>query len=72
MEMPAYPKHLMPSVPLNDHVPGFAVVGWMTRFPLEHFGNDWLDQGTMEIRFRQHLCVGDPLPSTSTPPMKQP
>lgn len=31
MEMPAHPEHLMPSAPLNDHVPGFAVVGWMTR-----------------------------------------
>jgi hypothetical protein len=61
MEMPAYPEHLMPSAPLNDHVPGFAVVGWMTRFPLQHFGDDWLHRGTMEIRYRQHLCVGDPL-----------
>ena len=33
----------------------------MTRFPLEHFGDDWLHRGTMEIRYRQHLCVGDPL-----------
>ncbi len=61
MEMPAYPDHLMASSPLNDHVPGFAVVGWMTRFPLEHFGDDWLHRGAMEIRYRQHLCVGDPL-----------
>jgi hypothetical protein len=61
MEMPAYPEHLMSSAPLNDHVPGFAVVGWMTRFPLQHFGDDWLHRGTMEIRYRQHLCVGDPL-----------
>jgi hypothetical protein len=61
MEMPAYPEHLMPSAPLNDHVPGFAVVGWMTRFPLQHFGDEWLHRGTMEIRYRQHLCVGDPL-----------
>jgi hypothetical protein len=61
MEMPAYPEHLMPSAPLNDHVPGFAVVGWMTRFPLQHFGDGWLHRGTMEIRYRQHLCVGDPL-----------
>jgi hypothetical protein len=61
MELPAYPEHLMPSAPLNDHVPGFAVVGWMTRFPLQHFGDDWLTRGTMEIRYRQHLCVGDPL-----------
>jgi hypothetical protein len=61
MEMPAYPEHLMASAPLNDHVPGFAVVGWMTRFPLKHFGDEWLHRGTMEIRYRQHLCVGDPL-----------
>lgn len=61
MEMPAYPEHLMPSAPLNDHVPGFAVVGWITQFPLKHFGEDWLHRGTMEIRYRQHLCVGDPL-----------
>jgi hypothetical protein len=61
MEMPAYPEHMMPAAPLNDHVPGFAVVGWMTRFPLQHFGDDWLLRGTMEIRYRQHLCVGDPL-----------
>jgi hypothetical protein len=53
MEMPAYPEHLMPSAPLNDHVPGFAVVGWMTRFPLQHFGDDWLHRGTMKIRYRQ-------------------
>jgi hypothetical protein len=59
MEMPAYPEHLMPSAPLNDHVPGFAVVGWMTRFPLQHFGDDWLHRGALEIRYRQHLCVGD-------------
>ncbi len=60
--MTAYPAHLWPQgIEMNNHVPGFAVVGWMTRFPLEHFGEDWLRRGTMTIRYRRHLCVGDPL-----------
>jgi hypothetical protein len=62
MGMTAYPAHLWAqTIEMSDHVPGFAVVAWMTRFPLEHFGEEWLRRGTMTIRYRRHLLVGEPL-----------
>lgn len=62
MGMPAFPPHLVPDeIVLNDHVPGFAVTGWLVRHPIERWGDAWIEHGWMEVRYRRPLHVGDEL-----------
>jgi len=62
MGMPAFPAHLVEAAgDMGDHVTGFAVIGWLTRCPMERWGEEWPERGTMQVRFRRGLHVGDPL-----------
>jgi hypothetical protein len=67
MGMTAFPRHLMAEErELNDHVPGFAVNGWLVRHPLERWGEAWIQHGSMEVRYRRPLHVGDRLVVTTS------
>jgi hypothetical protein len=39
-------------------VPGVTLYGYMTRPVVEHFGVDWLERGTMEVRFDKPVYDG--------------
>ena len=47
-------------------VPGINVYGYLTHQALEHFGDDWLTDGAMRVRFRQPVFDGDTLTITTT------
>jgi hypothetical protein len=40
-------------------VPGVTVYGYMTLPVLEHFGETWLEYGSMSVRFREPVYDGD-------------
>lgn len=42
-------------------VPGVTVFGYMTHVVVAHFGEEWLDCGGMEVRFRRPVYVDDRL-----------
>jgi hypothetical protein len=65
MNMTAFPPHLLEQErELDDHVPGFAVTGWLVRYPVEQWGGEWIEHGSMEVRYRRPLHVGDQLTIT--------
>ncbi|MGE0304836.1 MAG: hypothetical protein AB7N61_25115 [Acidimicrobiia bacterium] len=59
--MPQFPADLMPSDGTGDHVMGVAAQAWLTTYCLRQWGPDWLERGTMALRFRRHLSAGDQL-----------
>ncbi len=56
--MPSYPEGTAEDEVLDDHVMGVVAMAWLTRFPVEAWGEDWLDRGVIETRFRRHLRTG--------------
>jgi acyl dehydratase len=40
-------------------VPGVTVFGFMTHALIDRFGDDWLDRGCMQVRFRQPVYADD-------------
>lgn len=40
-------------------VPGVTVYGYLTVAALDHFGEAWLDRGTMSVRFREPVYDGE-------------
>jgi len=67
--LPAFPAQLIDpgeglagsSDGLGAHIMGATVVGWLSGRPLRRWGVAWLSGGTLALRFRRHLEVGDPL-----------
>jgi len=67
--LPAFPAQLIDPADgvvgsgdgLGAHIMGATVVGWLSGHPLRRWGEAWLHGGSLELRFRRHLEVGDPL-----------
>lgn len=59
--MPQFPADLMPSTDTGDHVMGVAAQAWLTSYCMRQWGPEWLERGTMALRFRRHLSAGTPL-----------
>jgi hypothetical protein len=60
--LPSFPLHLWtPDHDMGAHVTGFAATAWLVRYPVERWGDEWLRRGTMHVRYRKGLHVGDPL-----------
>lgn len=47
-------------------VPGVVVYGYMTRAPLDRWGRDWLERGTMNARFHVPVYEGQEVTVTLT------
>ncbi|MEM7543339.1 MAG: MaoC family dehydratase, partial [Pseudomonadota bacterium] len=47
-------------------VPGVTAYGYLAPSLIEHFGEEWLDRGCIEVRFRRPVYVGDQLSITLT------
>ena len=62
--LPGFPVGTEPSSHMGDHVMGVVVIAWLTRHPLERWGLDWAESGSIEARFRAHLTAGLPLTTT--------
>jgi hypothetical protein len=56
--LPTYPVGTHPSAPLGEHIMGVVVLAWLTRYPIERWGLDWIRSGTIDLRFRRHLTAG--------------
>jgi hypothetical protein len=52
------PTILAPGGPAGTHVMGVVVIGWLTRFPMQRWGSDWMTTGAISARFRTHLTTG--------------
>lgn len=59
--MPSYPVGTYPCHSLGDHIMGVVVLAWLTRYPVERWGDDWIRRGVIELRFRRHLMAGHAL-----------
>lgn len=59
-----FPVGTEPSSDMGDHVMGAVVMGWLTRHPLERWGEAWARSGSLEARFRAHLNAGIALTTT--------
>lgn len=59
--MASYPEGTLVGESLEGHVMGVVALAWLTRFPVEAWGSDWLERGTIDMRFRRHLETGRPL-----------
>lgn len=54
----SYPVGTLAGEPLEGHVMGVVALAWMTRYPVEAWGSEWLQRGWIEMRFRRHLTPG--------------
>jgi hypothetical protein len=52
------PTILAPGGPAGTHIMGVVVIGWLTRFPMQRWGSDWMTSGAISARFRTHLTTG--------------
>jgi hypothetical protein len=59
--MPRYPGEEPLPEEHGSHVMGVTVHAWLAGEPLRRWGPEWLDGGSMSLRFRRHLEAGDPL-----------
>lgn len=69
--LPAFPVGSGPDIDLGDHVMGAVVVAWLTYLPVSRWGEAWASSGAIEVQFRSHLTVGEPLTATVTPVAEQ-
>jgi hypothetical protein len=53
-----FPIGTLENHPLTDHIMGVVVIAWLTRFPIERWGEAWARSGSLSIRFRSHLVRG--------------
>lgn len=58
LDMPAYPAGTFASDDLGEHIMGVVVIAWLTRYPLERWGPEWVRRGRIDVRFRAHLTAG--------------
>lgn len=59
--LPPFPGEVAPPESAGDHVMGVTVHAWLAGLPLRRWGLAWFDGGSMSLRFRRPLEVGDPL-----------
>jgi len=59
--LPGFPGSPAPNGGPGDHIMGAVVQAWLTRHPVQRWGESWADRGSMRLRFREHLSVGTPL-----------
>ena len=62
--LPGFPVGTEPSSDMGDHVMGVVVIAWLTRHPMDRWGLDWAESGSIEARFRAHLTSGRRLTTT--------
>lgn len=62
--MLGFPVGTEPSLDLGEHVMGVVVIAWLSRHPLERWGEAWAESGSLAVRFRAHLTAGLPLVTT--------
>ena len=46
-------------------VPGVTLYGYLTKPVVEHFGRDWLERGTMDVRFARPVYDGSTVEATA-------
>lgn len=63
--LPAFPDQTARPGPDEAHITGVTVHCWLAGLPLRVWGPSWLTGGTMTMRFRRHLVVGDPIQCTT-------
>ncbi|MDO8365044.1 MAG: hypothetical protein Q7V88_19295 [Actinomycetota bacterium] len=53
-----FPVGTVESRDVGDHIMGVTVIGWLSRFPVAEWGQQWATTGALEVRFRSHLTAG--------------
>lgn len=54
----AYPVGTLPNEALDDHIMGVVAMAWLTHYPVDVWGRDWLSAGCIDMRFQRHLQAG--------------